>query len=85
MRRLTVNENPFLAGIERQGELKAAHKFILGALEDRFGAVPEELQQRVRRITEEERLWTLHRNAVLSASLEAFLGEIDEVATSPGT
>jgi hypothetical protein len=84
-RRLTVNENPFLARIERQGELKAAHKFILGALEDRFGAVPEELQLRVRRITEEERLNTLHRDAVLSDNLQAFTEKMDLATTASGS
>jgi hypothetical protein len=84
MRRLTVTDNPFLAGIEHQGELKASHKFIIEALEENFGAVPEEVQRLVRRITDEARLRILGRKAVRSASLEAFLSEIDEVASSPG-
>ena len=84
MRRLTVTDNPFLAGIERQGELKAAHVFVLGAFEDRFGTVPEELKQRVRRVTEEERLRTLRRNAVLSDSLQAFAETMDPASAKTG-
>jgi hypothetical protein len=81
-RRLTVNENPFLARIERQGELKNAHEFVLGFLEDRFGAVPEELQQRVRRITELDRLRVLRRNAARCDSLQAFADTMDPVAAT---
>ena len=78
-----MNENPFLARIERQGELKNAHKYILGALEGRFGAVPEDLRLRVQRITEEDRLFTLLQNAVLSESLQAFAEMIDPVPALP--
>jgi hypothetical protein len=84
MRRLTVSENPFLAGIERQGELRGKHEFILEMLEDKFGAVPEELQQRVRRVNEADRLRTLRRNAVQSDSLQAFVEKMDPATSSAG-
>ena len=54
-----MSANPFLARIERQGVLRGVHKVILGVLEDRFGTVPEELREQVRRITDEERLRAL--------------------------
>ena len=82
-RRLTVNENPFLARIERQGELKGAHKLILGTLEDKFGVVPEEVRHLVQRITEDERLRSLLRNAFLSESLQAFAETMDPVPALP--
>jgi hypothetical protein len=80
-RRLTVNDNPFLAGIERQGELRGKHEFILEMLEDKFGAVPEELQQRVRRVNEVDRLRTLRRNATLSDSLQSFVEKLGPATT----
>ena len=63
-------------------ELKNAHRFVLGLLEDRFGAEPEELQQRVRRITELDRLRVLRRSAARSESLKAFADTMDPVAAS---
>jgi hypothetical protein len=77
-----VSENPFLARIERQGELKGVRETVLGLLEDRFGSVPEELQDRVRRITEMDCLRVLRRNAGRSASLQTFADTMDSVAAS---
>ena len=79
-----MNDNPFLAGIERQGELRGMHKVIFEMLEDRFGTVPDELQQRVRRVDEVDRLRTLRRNATLSDSLQAFVEKMDPAIASTG-
>ena len=80
-----MTDNPFLAGIERQGAIRISHKFILESLEENFGTVPEEVQQRVRRITDEARFRVLIRKAVLSESLEAFLDQMDLTTTSAGS
>jgi ribosomal protein S28E/S33 len=77
MRRLTVNENPFLARIERQGELKNAHKYIIDVLDARFGEVPEAVQVRVRSIPDQDRLRRILRRAVQSDSISTFLERMD--------
>ena len=79
-----MSANPFLARIERQGVLRGVHKVILGVLEDRFGTVPEELREQVRRITDEERLRVLRRNAALCGSLQAFQEQMDLAPVSTG-
>ena len=79
VRRLTVTDNPFLAKIAREAVQGSTQQFIIEALEENFGNVPEEVQRLVRRITDEARLRVLGRKAVRSDSLEAFLGEIDKV------
>ena len=71
-----MTDNPFLAGIAREAVRGKDQQFIIEALEDKFGGVPEEVQQRVRRIIDEDRLRALRRSAVLSESLQAFLDKI---------
>ena len=79
-----MTDNPFLAGIEREGALRGVHEVILEMLEENFGTVPEEVQQRVRRITDRERLRTLRRNVASSANLQAFLEQFDLATSSTG-
>ena len=84
MRRLTVSDNPFLAGIAREAVRGNAHEIILESLEENFGPVPEEVQQRVRRITDEVRLRVLIRKAIRSESLQKFLEQMDLASSSTG-
>jgi hypothetical protein len=76
-RRLTVNENPFLARIERQGACAKAQSDIIDVLEERLGDVPEDVRVRVRSIPDEERLRKLLRSAARSDSFSAFLERMD--------
>ena len=76
MRRLTVTDNPFLAGIERQCELRTTQRHIFKALEQKFGDVPEGIKARVTSITDTDRLDTMFDKALRCESLQAF-AEID--------
>jgi hypothetical protein len=76
-RRLTVNENPFLARIERQGARTTAQNDIIDVLEARFGEVPEDIQSRVRSIPEQDRLRRLLRRAAQSDSISTFLEKME--------
>ncbi len=58
-------------GIER-GREEGMRRAIWVLLEVRFGAVPEGLREELGRVREMERLESLHRHAIRSASLEEF-------------
>jgi hypothetical protein len=72
-----VNENPFLARIERQGALKAAHSSIIDVLDARFGEVFEDVQVRVRSIPDQDRLRRILRRAAQSDSISTFLERME--------
>jgi len=50
-----------------------AAEMLLQTLEVKFGAVPAEIADRVRGMSDTERLRRLHREAVLAESLDAWM------------
>ena len=67
-----MTDNPFLAGIERQGALRNSRESILEVLEEKFGNVPEEIRAGLNTITDLDRLKRALRKAARCESLQAF-------------
>ena len=80
-----MTRNPFLAIPDRRKAIEFAHAVILIVLEDRYGPVSEELDQRVRSITDLDHLGILYLDAALNNSLPAFLEIMDLATTSSGS
>ena len=81
---MTFLRNPFLAIPDRRKAIGFAHAVILIVLEAKYGPVSEELDQRVRRITDLDDLGLLYLNIALIDSLPAFLDLLDLATTSSG-
>ncbi len=62
----------------RQGMIASAREGVLATLQIRFGQTPVALQEAVNRIADLTRLRTLHRHAILAASLEEFASGLVE-------
>jgi hypothetical protein len=68
----TMIESPVLQRfVAKQIALKL-HETIIHLLKDRFGVVPADVEEAVRRVQEGDRLDELNRKAALSADLDAF-------------
>ena len=75
-----VKGMPYITTAERigirkgiqQGMLEEAREMVLEALEERFGIVPEDVEERVRGIGDRDTLKQLHRQAIRCDSLEEF-------------
>ena len=75
---------PYITNVERiatekglqqglqQGALDEGRELIIEALAERFGNVPALVSDAVHQIQDRDRLRTLHRQAIRSASLEEF-------------
>jgi hypothetical protein len=57
---------------EQSGMLRDARELVMDALEVKFGAVSEDILDKVQKIQEREVLRQLHRQAILAPSLEEF-------------
>jgi hypothetical protein len=55
-----------------EGRLDEAREMLLGLLEEKFGAVPETLRQRIQATTDLARLRAAHRSIVHLGTLENF-------------
>ena len=60
----------------QEGRAEGLEQAILDALEARFGAVPEEIRSKLRRLTDPERLRQAHRLAITTRGLQQFLIEV---------
>ena len=69
-----IKEEGLREGMERGMETRLRED-VLEVLEVRFGRVPVEVEEQVRRLRGQETLEGLHRKAILVQSLEAF-GEV---------
>ncbi len=78
---------PFLSVLERrgirqgleQGLEEGLREGLLNLLQDLYGEVPEELKERIRKISGRERLRALYSEAVRAGSLEVFQQRLGEV------
>ena len=63
---------PSVTSIERMGRVEAFRETVLENLTVRFGEVPLEVQEHLKRLSDEAKLKTLHRFAVTCASRADF-------------
>jgi predicted transposase YdaD len=61
----------------QEGQIASARRGVLAALEIRFGRTPLVVQEAVNCIEDLTRLWMLHRQAILAASLEEFAADLE--------
>ena len=78
-----MNHNPFHAVAGRPNAHRFAQAIIFKVLEDRFGAIPEELPERVRGITDLDRLGSIYLVSALCEDLEAFLAQTNLAISFP--
>jgi len=64
---------------EARGESKGVRLALCDLLESRFGMLPEAVSSSVNEITDTQKLLSLNRSALQTASLEAFLEEVKKV------
>lgn len=67
-------QSPVIEGLVAE----VRQQFVLSALETRFGAVPEELIKRIKGMSDEEELNHLHREAIITPSLDEFAKSLRE-------
>jgi hypothetical protein len=71
---------PYITSIERlgrqEGRQEALREDILAVLETRFVSLPDSVPARIKEISDEDKLKTLHRKAVVTESVDAFLREL---------
>jgi outer membrane protein assembly factor BamA len=65
-------ESPLIKKIEAESAQKAMQESILEFLEARFGAVPEEISEALRKVRARKKLKDLVKHAARSSDLEAF-------------
>ena len=73
---------PHLTVWERKGIEKAQREAVLAALDERFGAVPAQIEQTVRSVSDPDILSQLLRQAIKAPTLEAFDAVLRERAAS---
>ncbi len=77
-----VQRMPYVTSFERlaiqKGIVNRGREDVLDALETRFAAAPEPIEQRVNQIADEQLLKSLLRQAILVKSLEDFARFLDE-------
>jgi hypothetical protein len=67
-----VEKVAYITNFERLAMLRDARELVMDALEVKFGAVSEDILEKVQKIQEREVLRQLHRQAILAPSLEEF-------------
>lgn len=76
MKKSEVKEVAYLTPFERiameKGMLRKARESVQDVLEEKFGMVPENIQQKLQEIPDNEILRNLHRQAIKASSLEEF-------------
>jgi len=75
----------YVTSIERRGiakgDLQRARACILEALEIRFGQIPQTIADTINQISDSEVLRTLHRQAIVIESIEAFQQHLAQLET----
>jgi hypothetical protein len=80
-----VSHNPFQAVSGYPGATPFAQAIVFKVLEDRFGAIPEGLHQRVRSITDLDRLGSIYLVSALCEDFQAFLAQTNLAISLPET
>lgn len=71
-------DSPILNDLIARKETERSHRMILALLEDRLGPIPNEVVQRLQRVTEEDRLTELVKVAGRCPDVETFAQQLPQ-------